>query len=78
MYLNFDGNCREAMTFYGKCRNRSAPLPLQQREVGLVGAVPPHGVAEKLQRIAALHDTGPGDGEQAGGGYLAVDALVPE
>jgi len=19
VYLNFDGNCREAMTFYGKC-----------------------------------------------------------
>ena len=41
------------------------PLPLQQREVGLAGA-------------AAPHDKGPGDGEMGGGGYLAVDALVPE
>ena len=34
---------------FGSISNRSAPLPLQQREVGLVGAAAPHGVAEKLQ-----------------------------
>ena len=54
------------------------PLPLQQRQGRLTGPVFPHGVGEKLQCVAALHHTGPGHGEQAGGGYLSVGALVPE
>ena len=57
---------------------QAPPLPLQERQGGLAGPVPPHGVGEKFQCIAALDHTGPGHGEQAGGGYLAVGALVSE
>src|ERR1035437_10895538 len=42
---------------------QAPPLPLQERQGGLAGPVPPHGGGEKFQCIAALDHTGPGHGE---------------
>ena len=43
--------------------NRSAPPLRKEGNRWLTRPVPPHGLREELQRIAALHDTGPGDRE---------------
>ena len=40
--------------------------------------MPVNGLGEELQRVAALHEAGAGDGEEACGGHLSLGALVAE
>ena len=41
IYLNFDGNCREAMTFYGKCLQGEPHFtPFSAGPPGMIGNIP--------------------------------------